>query len=62
MAALHAPGIWVAIGFIVLVLAIAKKGWEAKVRLDERAERIRTSLDDACGPSIWANFVADFHK
>ena len=48
MAALHTPEFWVAIGFIILVLAIAKKSWAAvKTGLDARAERIRTSLDDA---------------
>ena len=48
MAALHTPEFWVAIGFIVLILAIAKKGWAAIIGgLDGRAERIRTSLDDA---------------
>ena len=48
MAALHTPEFWVAIGFIVLMLAIAKKGWAAIIGgLDGRAERIRTSLDDA---------------
>jgi len=48
MGALHTPEFWVAVGFIVLVLIIGKKGWEAiKSGLDGRAERIRTSLDDA---------------
>lgn len=48
MAALHTAEFWVAIGFIILVLAIAKKSWAAiKAGLDARAERIRTSLDDA---------------
>ena len=48
MAALHTPEFWVAIGFIVFFLAIAKKGWAAIIGgLDGRAERIRTSLDDA---------------
>ena len=48
MAALHTPEFWVAIGFIVLVLAISKKGWEAiRTGLDDRAERIRTGLDEA---------------
>ena len=48
MGALHTPEFWVAVGFIVLVLAIAKKSWAAiKAGLDARAERIRTSLDDA---------------
>jgi F-type H+-transporting ATPase subunit b len=48
MAALHTPEFWVAIGFILLVLAIAKKSWVAiKAGLDSRAERIRASLDDA---------------
>ena len=48
MAALHTPEFWVAIGFILLVLAIAKKSWAAiKAGLDSRAERIRASLDDA---------------
>ena len=48
MAALHTPEFWVAIGFILLVLAIAKKSWVAiKAGLDSRAERIRANLDDA---------------
>jgi len=48
MAALHTPEFWVAIGFILLVLAIAKKSWVAiKAGLDSRAERIRASFDDA---------------
>ena len=48
MAALHTAEFWVAIGFIVLILAIAKKGWAAIIGgLDGRAERIRSSLDDA---------------
>jgi F-type H+-transporting ATPase subunit b len=48
MGALHTPEFWVAIGFIVLVLAISKKSWSAiKGGLDQRANRIRTSLDDA---------------
>ena len=48
MASLHTPEFWVAIGFILLVMAIAKKSWAAiKDGLDSRAERIRASLDDA---------------
>ena len=48
MAAMQTPDFWVAIGFIVLVLLISKQGWSAiKNGLDGRAERIRTSLDDA---------------
>ncbi len=48
MGAIQTPEFWVAIGFIVLMLAIAKKGWAAIIGgLDGRAERIRTSLDDA---------------
>lgn len=48
MAALHTPEFWVAIGFILLVLAIAKPSYRAAVGgLDTRAERIRTSLDEA---------------
>lgn len=48
MGALHTPEFWVAIGFIGLVLAIGKKAWLAiKAGLDERANRIRTSLDEA---------------
>ena len=48
MGAIQTPEFWVACGFIVLVLAIAKKGWGAiRDGLDSRAERIRTSLDDA---------------
>lgn len=48
MGALHTPEFWVAVGFIVLVLAIARKGWEAiRGGLDARTERIRSSLDEA---------------
>ena len=48
MAALHTPEFWVAAGFILLVIAGGKKGWDAiKVGLDARADRIRSSLDEA---------------
>lgn len=48
MAALHTPEFWVAIGFAILVLGIGKKVWSGlKTGLDERANRIRTSLDEA---------------
>jgi F-type H+-transporting ATPase subunit b len=48
MGALHTPEFWVAIGFIVLMAAIAKPGWRALAAgLDARTERIRASLDDA---------------
>jgi F-type H+-transporting ATPase subunit b len=48
MAAMQTPDFWVAVGFIALVLAISKKGWDAiKSGLDARADRIRASLDDA---------------
>lgn len=48
MEALHSPEFWVAVGFIVLVLAGARRGWMTiKSGLDDRAERIRTSLDEA---------------
>ena len=48
MAAMQTPEFWVAIGFILFVLAVSKKGWTAiKTGLDTRADRIRTSLDDA---------------
>ena len=39
---------WLSILILILVLAIAKKGWAAiKAGLDARAENIRTSLDEA---------------
>ena len=48
MGAIQTPEFWVAVGFILLMLAIGKKGWGAiKVGLDARADRIRSSLDDA---------------
>ena len=48
MGALRTPEFWVAVGFLLLVAAIAKPGWRAMAAsLDARAERIRTSLDDA---------------
>lgn len=48
MAALQTPEFWVAIGFILFVLAVAKPAYRAAVGgLDTRTERIRTSLDDA---------------
>jgi F-type H+-transporting ATPase subunit b len=48
MAALETPEFWVAVGFIVLVLLISGKGWAAiKTGLDDRAERIRNSLEEA---------------
>ena len=48
MGALQTPEFWVAVGFIILVLVISKRGWGAiKDGLDARAERIRSSLDDA---------------
>jgi F-type H+-transporting ATPase subunit b len=48
MAALQTPEFWVAIGFLVFILAVSKKGWGAiKTGLDDRADRIRASLDDA---------------
>jgi len=48
MGALHTPEFWVAVGFIVLVLAISKQGWQAiKSGLDARAGRISASLDEA---------------
>ena len=48
MGALQTPEFWVAVGFIILMLVISKRGWGAiKDGLDARAERIRSSLDDA---------------
>jgi F-type H+-transporting ATPase subunit b len=48
MGAVQTPEFWVAVGFIVFVLAVAKPAYRAAVGgLDSRAERIRTSLDDA---------------
>lgn len=48
MAALGTPEFWVAIGFIILVVAIAKPAFRTVTSgLDDRSERIRTSLDDA---------------
>jgi len=48
MGALQTPEFWVAVGFIILVLAISKKSWSAiKEGLNARSDRIRTSLDEA---------------
>jgi len=48
MGALHTPEFWVAVGFIILVLAISKQGWHAiRSGLDARAGRISASLDEA---------------
>ena len=48
MGALQTPEFWVAIGFIVLVVMIAKPAARAIISaLDARADRIRTGLDDA---------------
>lgn len=48
MAALQTPEFWVAVGFILFVLAIAKPAYRAAAGgLDSRADRIRTSLDEA---------------
>lgn len=45
---LQTPEFWVAVGFIVLVVVIAKPAARAMVAgLDSRAERIRRSLDEA---------------
>ena len=48
MGVLQTPEFWVAAGFIVLVLAIARPAARAMMAgLDGRAERIRKSLDEA---------------
>lgn len=48
MGAVQTPEFWVAVGFIILVLVIAKPSYRAAVgSLDTRAQRIRTSLDEA---------------
>lgn len=48
MGAIHTPEFWVAVGFIVLVVAIAKPAARAMVAaLDGRTERIRKTLDEA---------------
>lgn len=48
MAALATPDFWVAIGFIIFVLLIIKPVTKAiTAALDSRAEKIRTTLDDA---------------
>ncbi len=48
MGALQTPEFWVAVGFIILIAAIAKPALRAMTTsLDARAARIRTSLDDA---------------
>src|SRR5690606_19827659 len=48
MGAIQTPEFWVAVGFIVLVVVIAKPAARAMVAaLDGRAERIRKSLDEA---------------
>lgn len=48
MGVLQTPDFWVAVGFTILILAIAKKVWSAlKTGLDARTDRIRSSLDEA---------------
>ena len=48
MAVLGTPEFWVAIGFVILIAAIAKPAFRTVASgLDARAERIRTSLDEA---------------
>ncbi len=48
MAAIQTPDFWVAVGFLLLMAAIAKPAWKAITSsLDGRAENIRKSLDEA---------------
>jgi F-type H+-transporting ATPase subunit b len=48
MAALQTPEFWVAVGFLVLMALIAKPAWKAmSAALDARAEKIKSSLDQA---------------
>jgi len=48
MAVLGTPEFWVAIGFVVLIAAIARPAFRTVAGgLDARAERIRSSLDEA---------------
>ncbi|NKB22267.1 MAG: F0F1 ATP synthase subunit B [Alphaproteobacteria bacterium] len=48
MAALQTPEFWVAVGFLLLMALIAKPAWKAiTASLDSRADKIKTSLDDA---------------
>ncbi len=47
-ALLHSPEFWVAVGFVILMAAIAKPiGKAFAAMLDARSERIRTTLDEA---------------
>ena len=48
MAALQTPDFWVAVGFLLFMAAVIKPAWKAiTTGLDDRAEKIRTSLDEA---------------
>ncbi len=48
MGALHTPEFWVAVGFLILMaLLVRPAARAATAALDNRAERIRTSLDEA---------------
>jgi F-type H+-transporting ATPase subunit b len=48
MGALHTPEFWVAVGFLILMGLLIRPALRAgTAALDGRAERIRTSLDDA---------------
>lgn len=48
MAALGTPEFWVAIGFVLLIVGIARPAFRLiSSGLDARAERIRTTLDEA---------------
>ena len=45
---LHEPEFWVAVGFVILVGGIASKVWKlVTAALDQRAERIKASIDEA---------------
>ncbi len=47
-ALLHSPEFWVAVGFVILMAAIAKPiGKAFAAMLDARSERIRATLDEA---------------
>ena len=45
---LHEPEFWVAVGFVILIGGIAAKVWKTvTAALDQRAERIKASIDEA---------------